>query len=134
MDFARDLPVLSPHRMDPGDRGADPAAGPRRSAPGHPLDRAAGRAGHHRLQLLLLGYQAGGAEFQFREEVEWIPAFGMGYRLGVDGLSVALVILTTVLSVVAILYSWAPIQTRVKEYYADHAAADGGHAGRVRQP
>ena len=44
-----------------------------------------------------------------------IPAFGMGY-LGVDGLSV--VILTTVLSVVAILYSWDPIQTRVKEYYA----------------
>ena len=68
--------------------------------------------------LLLLGYREGGPEFQFREEVEWIPAFGMGYRLGVDGLSVALVILTTVLSVVAILYSWDPIQTRVKEYYA----------------
>jgi NADH-quinone oxidoreductase subunit M len=70
--------------------------------------------------LRLLGYDtsAGAPEFQFREDVEWIPAFGMGYRLGVDGLSVALVILTTILSVVAILYSFDPIQTRIKEYYA----------------
>jgi NADH-quinone oxidoreductase subunit M len=68
--------------------------------------------------LLLLGYDPSGAEFQFREELEWIPAFGMGYRLGVDGLSAVLVLLTTVLSVVAILYSWDPIRTRVKEYYA----------------
>jgi NADH-quinone oxidoreductase subunit M len=68
--------------------------------------------------LLLIGYHPAGPEFQFREEAEWIPAFGMGYRMGVDGISVVLVILTTVLSVVAILYSWDPIQTRVKEYYA----------------
>jgi NADH-quinone oxidoreductase subunit M len=68
--------------------------------------------------LLLLGYDPSGAEFQFTEEVEWIPAFGMGYRLGIDGLSMVLVILTTVLSVVAIFYSWEPIKTRVKEYYA----------------
>ena len=68
--------------------------------------------------LLLLGYDPHGAEFQFTENVEWIPAFGMGYRLGIDGLSMVLVILTTVLSVVAIFYSWEPIKTRVKEYYA----------------
>jgi NADH-quinone oxidoreductase subunit M len=68
--------------------------------------------------LFLLGYDAAGAEFQFREDLEWIPAFGMGYRLGVDGLSVVLVLLTTILSVVAIVYSWEPIQVRVKEYYA----------------
>src|SRR5574338_1166220 len=68
--------------------------------------------------LFLLGYDTGGAEFQFREDLEWIPAFGMGYRLGVDGLSVVLVLLTTILSVVSILYSWDPIQNRVKEYYA----------------
>ena len=67
---------------------------------------------------VLLGYQVGGPEFQFREDYSWIPAFGMRYTMGVDGLSVVLVVLTTVLSVVAILYSWTPIQTRVKEYYA----------------
>jgi len=70
------------------------------------------------VSLALLGYQPSGAEFQFTENVEWIPAFGMGYRMGVDGLSVVLVMLTTVLSVVAILYSWDPITKRVKEYYA----------------
>jgi NADH-quinone oxidoreductase subunit M len=70
--------------------------------------------------LRLLGYDAsaGAPEFQFREDLEWIPAFGMGYRLGVDGLSVVLVLLTTILSVVAIIYSFDPIKTRVKEYYA----------------
>jgi NADH-quinone oxidoreductase subunit M len=68
--------------------------------------------------LYLLGYQPDGAEFQFREDISWISAFGMRYTLGVDGLSVVLVLLTTVLSVVSIFYSWDPIQTRVKEYYA----------------
>jgi NADH-quinone oxidoreductase subunit M len=68
--------------------------------------------------LNLLGYRPDGAEFQFREDVSWISAFGMRYTLGVDGLSVVLVLLTTVLSVVSIFYSWDPIQTRVKEYYA----------------
>jgi NADH-quinone oxidoreductase subunit M len=41
----------------------------------------------------------------------------MRYTLGVDGISVVLVLLTTVLSVVSLFYSWDPIQTRVKEYY-----------------
>jgi len=68
--------------------------------------------------LLLLGYQIAGPEFQYREDLSWISAFGMRYTLGVDGLSLVLVLLTTVLSVVSIFYSWDPIQTRVKEYYA----------------
>ena len=68
--------------------------------------------------LALLGYNTGGAEFQYREDLSWIPAFGMRYTLGVDGLSVVLVLLTTVLSVVSIFYSWDPIRVRVKEYYA----------------
>jgi NADH-quinone oxidoreductase subunit M len=68
--------------------------------------------------LALIGYQPTGAEFQFREDLSWIPAFGMRYTVGVDGLSVVLVLMTTVLSVVSIFYSWDPIQVRVKEYYA----------------
>jgi NADH-quinone oxidoreductase subunit M len=69
------------------------------------------------MSLLLMGYDPGGSEFQFREDVSWIEAFGMRYTLGVDGLSVVLVLLTTVLSVVSLFYSWEPIQKRVKEYY-----------------
>ncbi len=67
--------------------------------------------------LRLIGYDPAGAEFQFTENVDWIPAFGMGYRLGVDGISVVLVMLTTLLSVVAIIYSFDPIKVRIKEYY-----------------
>ena len=52
--------------------------------------------------LRLLGYQPDGAELQYREDISWIAAFGMRYTLGVDGLSVVLVLLTTVLSVVSI--------------------------------
>lgn len=69
------------------------------------------------LSLFLLGYDPAGSEFQFREDLPWIDAFGMRYTLGVDGLSAVLVLLTTLLSVVAIVYSWEPIQTRVKAYY-----------------
>jgi NADH-quinone oxidoreductase subunit M len=68
--------------------------------------------------LALIGYRTDGAEFQFMEDYRWIPAFGMRYTMGVDGISTVLVLLTTVLSVVAIFYSWGPIQVRVKEYYA----------------
>ena len=69
------------------------------------------------LSLVLLGYNPSGAEFQYREDVPWIEAFGVSYSLGVDGISVVLVILTTLLSVVSVLYSWEPIGTRVKGYY-----------------
>jgi NADH-quinone oxidoreductase subunit M len=67
--------------------------------------------------LVLLGYDPSGDEFQFTEDLPWIEAFGMRYTLGVDGLSVVLVLLTTLLSAIAIFYSWEPIQHRVKEYY-----------------
>ncbi|MDQ2674948.1 MAG: NADH-quinone oxidoreductase subunit M, partial [Chloroflexota bacterium] len=67
--------------------------------------------------LMLVGYDPAGAEFQFREDLPWIEAFGMRYTLGVDGLSAVLVLLTTLLSAISIFYSWVPIQKRVKEYY-----------------
>jgi NADH-quinone oxidoreductase subunit M len=68
--------------------------------------------------LVLTQYDPSGVEFQFREDLPWIQAFGMRYTMGVDGLSSVLVLLTTLLSSVAIFYSWDPIQKRVKEYYA----------------
>jgi NADH-quinone oxidoreductase subunit M len=68
--------------------------------------------------LRLLGYDPSGAEFQYREDLPWIETFGMRYTLGVDGLSVVLILLTTILSVVGIVYSFDPVKTRIKEYYA----------------
>ncbi len=54
---------------------------------------------------------------QFVENVPWIPSLGVSYHLGVDGISLFLVLLTTLLSAVAILSSWTAITERVKEYY-----------------
>jgi len=68
------------------------------------------------LSLLLLGpFEAGRPGFQLVTDVPWIPAIGVGYRVGVDGLSLPLVILTGVLTVLSIVYSWR-VEVRVKEY------------------
>ncbi len=56
-------------------------------------------------------------DFQFVEDVEWIPSIGARYALGVDGISLLLVLLTTLLGAIAILSSWSAITKRVKEYY-----------------
>ncbi len=57
------------------------------------------------------------AEFQFIERAEWIRAIGADYHLGIDGISLLLILMTTALGAIAILYSWSAIQDRVKEYY-----------------
>ncbi len=53
---------------------------------------------------------------QFVERVPWIKTFNINYAVGVDGISVLLVLLTTFLSPAAILCSWRVIQSRVKEF------------------
>ncbi len=57
-------------------------------------------------------------DFQFVERAAWIPTIGASYHIGIDGLGLLLVMLTTVLGFIAILSSWNAIQTRLKEYYA----------------
>ena len=56
------------------------------------------------------------ASFQFVERADWIPILGASYHLGVDGISMLFVILSTFLTPLCILASWEAIQTRVKEY------------------
>ncbi len=53
--------------------------------------------------------------FQLVEQVPWIPSLGVTYHLGVDGLSLPLVILTTFLTVLCVIYSWR-VDVRPKEY------------------
>jgi NADH-quinone oxidoreductase subunit M len=67
--------------------------------------------------------------FQFLEEASWIPAFGIEYKLGVDGLSLALLVLTTTLTWISILASWRPIQNRVKEYMISFLFLEVGMIG-----
>jgi NADH-quinone oxidoreductase subunit M len=57
------------------------------------------------------------AEFQFIEHVEWLEGLGASYHMGVDGLAVLLIGLTTLLSTISILWSWNTIHTKVREYY-----------------
>src|SRR5262245_43467830 len=58
-----------------------------------------------------------GADYQFVERAPWIPSIGAEYFLGVDGLSVLLILLTTMMGCIAVLSSWTAITERVKEYY-----------------
>jgi NADH-quinone oxidoreductase subunit M len=74
-------------------------------------------------------FAAGATGFQFTEELSWIPAFGIEYKLGVDGLSLALVVLTTTLMWVSILASFRPIQTRIKEYMISFLILEVGMIG-----
>ena len=57
-------------------------------------------------------------DFQFEEKGSWIPSIGASYHLGIDGLSLLLVMLTTVIGVIACLSSWNAIHDRLKQYYA----------------
>ncbi|HTX38867.1 MAG TPA: NADH-quinone oxidoreductase subunit M [Bryobacteraceae bacterium] len=59
-----------------------------------------------------------GKDFQFVEMAPWIPTLGASYHIGIDGLGLLLVMLTTVIGFLAILSSWNAIQDRLKEYYA----------------
>ena len=53
---------------------------------------------------------------QFVERVPWIKTFNINYAVGVDGISVLLILLTTLLTPMAILCSWRAIQSRIKEF------------------
>jgi NADH-quinone oxidoreductase subunit M len=57
-------------------------------------------------------------DFQFVEQAPWIPSIHASYHIGIDGIGLLLVMLTTVLGFVSILSSWTAIQVRLKEYYA----------------
>src|SRR5438477_9318676 len=56
--------------------------------------------------------------FRYVFEVNWIPLIGAKYKFGIDGISLLLVLLTTLLGFIASLSSWDAITERVKEYYA----------------
>jgi NADH-quinone oxidoreductase subunit M len=66
---------------------------------------------------LILHFPAGSGDYEFKEAADWIPSIGAKYSLGADGISMLLVMLTTLLGMVAITSSWSAIQQRTKEYY-----------------
>ena len=68
--------------------------------------------------LLLRGVGASGAELRFEENVSWIGYIGSRYHVAVDGISLWLVLLTTLLMPIAVLSSWTAIHKRQLSYYA----------------
>ena len=65
---------------------------------------------------LLLGFDTTTYEMQFTETREWIPALGVSFALGVDGISALFVFLTALLGGVSVLASWVAIDHKVKEF------------------
>jgi NADH-quinone oxidoreductase subunit M len=79
--------------------------------------------------ILLVGFLPSHPNFQFVERADWIPAFGIEYKLGIDGLSLVLVVLTTTLTWISILASFSPIKERVKEYMISFLILEVGMVG-----
>src|SRR6516162_10070310 len=78
---------------------------------------------------LLSRFQLNQAGFQFEERADWIPTLGASYHIGIDGISLLLIMLTTLMGFVAILCSWSAVQDRVKEYYAMFLLLQAGMIG-----
>ena len=66
--------------------------------------------------VLWARFDPASADFQFVERVPWIPAFGIDYYIGIDGISLLLVVLTGLLTPIALLSSWESIEKKVKEF------------------
>jgi len=69
------------------------------------------------------------AGMQFEHSASWIPSLGIQYHVGIDGISLFLVLLTTVLTPIAILSSWNSIEKRVREYYVFMLVLETGMIG-----
>lgn len=80
--------------------------------------------------LLLFKFDLGNADFQFQEYWPWIPQLGLSYSLGIDGLSLPLIILNGLLTGVAI-YSIGPNLDRSRLYYALILLINAGISGAL---
>lgn len=71
------------------------------------------------------GFDKSTAEMQFIEHAEWISSFNVWYSLGIDGISMPLILLTTALTVIVIIAGWEVIQERVAQYMAAFLIMEG---------
>ena len=74
---------------------------------------------------LWTGFNRSTADMQFVERSTWIERFNIEYFLGVDGISVPLVLLTTILTIVVVAAGWKVIQSRVAQYFAAFLIMEG---------
>jgi NADH-quinone oxidoreductase subunit M len=79
--------------------------------------------------LLVFRFDKSIAGFQMVEKADWIPSLGVKYMLGIDGISLLLVMLTTLIGFIAILSSWSAVEDRLKEYYSMFLLQQAGMIG-----
>lgn len=78
---------------------------------------------------LYLSFDKTSSALQFREAVDWIPSWHVGYDMGVDGISLPFVFLSAVVSVLCVGASWRAIEVRVREFYASLLVAETAMIG-----
>jgi NADH-quinone oxidoreductase subunit M len=66
--------------------------------------------------ILWINFDSTKAGFQFEEKLNWVPALNIGYHMGIDGISLFFVLLSTLLTPICVLASWEAVEDRVKEY------------------
>ena len=74
---------------------------------------------------LITWFNGGTADFQFTEKLPWIPAFNAYYSLGVDGIALPLVLLTTLITIPVIIAAWTVIEQRPAQYFAAFLIMEG---------
>lgn len=67
---------------------------------------------------LVSGFDINTYSMQYIDEISWMPALGISYSLGIDGLSLLLIVLSIFTNLIVILATWESIQTRVGQYMA----------------
>jgi NADH-quinone oxidoreductase subunit M len=80
---------------------------------------------------LATGFVVGEAGMQFEENVPWVPEFGIHYHVGVDGFSLFIVLLTTLLTPICIWGAWNSIEKRGAEFVAAMLVLEAGMLGAL---
>ncbi len=74
---------------------------------------------------LATGFRTGTADMQFVERAPWIPMLNAQYYLGVDGIAMPLIVLTTFTTVLIVIAGWGSIEKRVSQYFAAFLILEG---------
>jgi NADH-quinone oxidoreductase subunit M len=79
--------------------------------------------------FMVTRFHTGTADYQFQENFQWIQTFGINYRVGVDGISMLMILLTTFLSVIAIIGSWNYVKDRELAFFISLLLLETGMIG-----
>ncbi len=79
--------------------------------------------------VMLAWFEIGSSVMQFHEKLDWIPEWGISYNIGVDGISLFLVVLTTLLTPLALLSSWNSVKENIKGFLIAMLALEIGMIG-----